>query len=392
MKILKMDTATAITISNWIYEAPYSIYSFDGSDECTGELMNGPYFYVLDDCEDLVGYVCYGKSACVPAGSISGVYNVIDTIDIGLGLRPDLCGKGIGMTLLQAGIDYGRELFNNDKFRLTVATFNKRAIKVYEKMGFYKEKIFVNKCEEGGIEFQTMIRDRVPGSKVIFWDFDGTLAYRPKMFSSSLKMVLDEYEKGHQITDESLMQWLQSGFPWHEPDIEYLLLREPEAWWDNISRVFERAYVMNGVVPEKACFYAKEARKYLIDPEHYRLYEDTVDTLKYFKEDGYKNIILSNHIPELPEIVECLGLMEYIDICISSANVGFEKPNLKIFQLALEMAGNPEFAWMVGDSLKADIHGAEAAGIEAILVRKPADGKVKYFSPDLKGIIKFIAL
>ena len=36
--------------------------------------------------------------------------------------------------------------------------------------------------------------------KAIFWDFDGTSAYRPKMFSSSLKMVLDEYEEGHKIT------------------------------------------------------------------------------------------------------------------------------------------------------------------------------------------------
>ena len=227
-------------------------------------------------------------------------------------------------------------------------------------------------------------------SKVIFWDFDGTLAYRPKMFSSSLMMVLDEYEKGHQITDESFVQWLQSGFPWHEPDKEYLHLKETEAWWDNICKVFERAYIMNGVLPEKACFYAKETRKHLIAPEHYRLYGDTMDTLRYFKEDGYKNIILSNHIPELPKIVECLGLMEYIDICISSANVGFEKPNQMIFQLALEMTKNPEIVWMVGDNLKADVYGAEAAGIEAILVRKPTDEPIKYFSPDLKGTINTI--
>ena len=68
------------------------------------------------------------------------------------------------------------------------------------------------------------------------------------------------------------------------------------------------------------------------------------EILEYFKEVP--------SIPELSEIVECLGLMEYIDICISSANVGFEKPNPKIFQHAIEMAGNPEIVWMVGDSIK----------------------------------------
>lgn len=227
-------------------------------------------------------------------------------------------------------------------------------------------------------------------SKVIFWDFDGTLAYRPKMFSSSLRMVLDEFEKDHQITDENFVQWLQIGFPWHESDKDYMHLRDPEAWWNNICRVFERAYMMNGVVPEKACVYAKETRKYLVAPEYYNLYDDTVDILKFFKENGYRNIILSNHIPELPEIVKNLGLMEYVDICISSANVGFEKPNPKIFNLAFELAGNPETVLMVGDNLKADVRGAEAVGIKAILVRKLVNEPVKYFSPDLKGIIKLV--
>lgn len=227
-------------------------------------------------------------------------------------------------------------------------------------------------------------------SKVIFWDFDGTLAYRPKMFSSSLRMVLDEHEKDHKITDESFGKCLRNGFPWHEPEKEYLHLCDPEAWWDNLCRVFERVYIMNGILPEKACVYAKEARKHITAPEHFGLYDDTLETLKYIKEKGYRNIILSNNIPELPEIAESIGLMEYVDICISSANVGFEKPNSRIFLHAIELAGNPQEAWMVGDNLKADVRGAEAVGMRAILVRKPADEPVKFFSPDLKGVIKLI--
>ena len=99
---------------------------------------------------------------------------------------------------------------------------------------------------------------------------------------------------------------------------------------------------------------------------------------------------MSNNIPELPEIAESIGLMEHVDICISSANVGFEKPHARIFRHAIELAGNPQEAWMVGDNLKADVRGAEAVGMRAILVRKPASEPVKYFSPDLKGIIKLL--
>lgn len=161
MKIFSMDMAAAKIISNWSYEEPYSIYSFDGSDECIAELMNDFYFHVLNDSEELVGYVCYGYAALVPAGFNAGAYGRNDVVDIGLGMRPDLCGRGIGTALLKAGLDYGKELFNNGKFRLTVATFNKRAIKVYEKTGFSKENTFVKEFAEGSMEFQTMVNYRV---------------------------------------------------------------------------------------------------------------------------------------------------------------------------------------------------------------------------------------
>lgn len=226
--------------------------------------------------------------------------------------------------------------------------------------------------------------------KVIFWDFDGTLAYRPKMFSSSLVMVLDAHGEGRQIAAESFEPWLKSGFPWQEPEKDYRSLKEPGAWWENLYPVFEKAYVMNGVLPEKAKIYAREVRRYLIAPGQYPLYDDTVDALKRSHGEGFSNVILSNHIPELPDIVKCLRLAEDIDDCLSSANLGYEKPNPKIFQLALEKTGNPESAWMIGDSLKADIRGAEAAGMKAILVRKPAGEPVRYFSSELKGIFSFI--
>lgn len=159
MKILRMNIDIAKAISSWKYEELYSIYSFDGSENCIDELMDGSYYYVLNEFGELAGYFCYGRSACVPAGFGAQVYNRNDVVDIGLGMRPDLCGKKMGLSFLKAGLDYAKELYNNDKFRLTVAVFNKRAIKLYEKAGFIKEKTFVKESEMGIIEFQTMIRD-----------------------------------------------------------------------------------------------------------------------------------------------------------------------------------------------------------------------------------------
>jgi putative hydrolase of the HAD superfamily len=227
-------------------------------------------------------------------------------------------------------------------------------------------------------------------NKVIFWDFHNTLADWPNLFTSGIIKVLDEFEKGHMATEESIRPWIENAFPWDRPEKSYLHLRDAEEWWNNAYKAVEKAYIMNGISPEKAHMYSLETRKQVIDPQNYNLFDDTLDTLKFLKENGFRNIILSNHIPELPGIARSLGLMEYIDICITSANVGFEKPNPGIYRYAMEITENPVGAWMVGDSLRADVRGAEAAGLKAILVRKPAIEPVKYFSPDLKGTVKII--
>jgi putative hydrolase of the HAD superfamily len=79
--------------------------------------------------------------------------------------------------------------------------------------------------------------------------------------------------------------------------------------------------------------------------------------------------VLSNHVPELPGLIADLGLGSLVDDVLTSASIGYEKPHPEIFQHALRQSGHPTNAWMVGDSVTADIGGAELAGIPALLVR-----------------------
>jgi hypothetical protein len=81
-------------ISRWIYEEPYSVYSMDESDNCIKELLNGNYFSALDNKNNLVGYYCFGESAQVPIENQFGVYESRGITDIGLGIKPNLCGQG----------------------------------------------------------------------------------------------------------------------------------------------------------------------------------------------------------------------------------------------------------------------------------------------------------
>lgn len=153
----KMNYKEAKEISNWHYKEPYSIYSMENSEEDINELLNGYYYSVSDINNNLIGYYCFGEAAKVPAGNKFGAYNLKDHTDIGLGIKPDLCGKGFGFEFLCSGLDFARNNLSAKDFRLTVAAFNKRAIKVYERAGFKKITSFERISESGKTEFLVMI-------------------------------------------------------------------------------------------------------------------------------------------------------------------------------------------------------------------------------------------
>ncbi|SMC18524.1 Acetyltransferase (GNAT) domain-containing protein [Clostridium acidisoli DSM 12555] len=157
LNIKQMNYDEAKQISKWIYKEPYSIYSMDGSDNCIGELLNETYFSASDEENHLIGYYCFGESAQVPVGNQFGAYECKDITDIGLGINPNLCGQGLGLKFFISGLDYARNNLSAKRFRLTVATFNKRAIKVYQKAGFKKLNSFERITETGKTDFWVMI-------------------------------------------------------------------------------------------------------------------------------------------------------------------------------------------------------------------------------------------
>jgi [ribosomal protein S18]-alanine N-acetyltransferase len=152
-----MNYEKAKQISKWVYGEPYSIYSMDESESCIDELLNGFYFSAVDEEDNLLGFFCFGKSAQVPAGNQFDVYNDEDITDIGLGIEPGLCGRGLGFDFLNSGLEFARNRFSSKGFRLTVAAFNKRAIKVYERAGFRKVNSFKRVSENNEMEFEVMI-------------------------------------------------------------------------------------------------------------------------------------------------------------------------------------------------------------------------------------------
>ena len=224
---------------------------------------------------------------------------------------------------------------------------------------------------------------------MIFWDFDRTLAYRPKGWTDLVAEVLGARSHRSVPPPDEIRPHLEAGYPWHTPEIPHPELDSPAKWWDRVGNAISQAYMVFGCSNSLADELAAEVRERYIDPAGYVVYDDSVPTLRELTRRGWRHFILSNHVPELPEIVTALGLRPLVEEVITSATVDYEKPNPAIFRLALDMAGDPAEAWMVGDNVIADVMGAETAGIEGILVRD-RDDRAKRYSPDLAGVIKLV--
>lgn len=106
-----------------------------------------------------------------------------------------------------------------------------------------------------------------------------------------------------------------------------------------------------------------------------RLFDDAIDTLDTLRNCGYRLGCVTNRSfcgPAFMEEIEEHGLTDLFDTIAISCDVGYMKPHPGIYEHALEAAGvEPEEAVMVGDSLRADIAGAQALGMTGIWCQRP---------------------
>ena len=210
-------------------------------------------------------------------------------------------------------------------------------------------------------------------TRAVLWDFDGTLAYRTEgMWSRALLEALDAECPGHGVALEALRPGLRDGFPWHRPDAGHAHATA-DAWWAALAPLLASACTGAGVPAADAARAAAAARALYVDPARWTVFPDVEEAFGMLA--GYRHVVVSNHVPELPSLVCALGLPVYA--VVTSARVGWEKPHPRVFAAARAAAGDPAEVWMVGDNPQADLRGAEAAGIPAILVRSSgADGLV----------------
>lgn len=127
-EIVSMTQENAQIIADqWKYEGIYSFYDLSADPEDYQEFVN----------PDLRGeryFEVYGD------GRLAGFFVVEPgenrEIELGFGLKPELCGKGLGKDFLSAIESYVMNHYDCKTMVLWVAAFNKRAIRLYQKCGY----------------------------------------------------------------------------------------------------------------------------------------------------------------------------------------------------------------------------------------------------------------
>ena len=144
LRIGEASPETHQLVATWRYPAPYDFYDGDVEPVLNPER----FFEARDELGELIGFYYFEPKPPV--------------LDYGLGLRPDLTGKGRGLEFFLAGLEFGRDRYRPTHIVLHVAAFNERARRVYERGGFRVVSSHVRTFERfGKVPFVTMIEGRV---------------------------------------------------------------------------------------------------------------------------------------------------------------------------------------------------------------------------------------
>jgi putative hydrolase of the HAD superfamily len=211
--------------------------------------------------------------------------------------------------------------------------------------------------------------------KVVLFDLGNTLIY----FDSTWPEVIAQ-------SDQALHSFLlQSGYKLDEAfPITYNLRmdqyykeRETE-FIEYTAEMFLRDLMKEygyDQVPD-AIIKSAVAAQFAVSQAHWQPEADALPLLEQLKGEGYRIGAISNanDAQDVHTLIDKGHFAPFFEITLISAEVGLRKPHPGIFKLALDyFKVRPEEAVMVGDTLGADIIGANNMGISSVWISRRAE-------------------
>ena len=202
----------------------------------------------------------------------------------------------------------------------------------------------------------------------VFFDFFDTLIFWTQPLHVTIHKIVDRYRLrlDWSIYDEArsiLTETYETSKP--TDNIRDTIFRQMDGCCAFLKKLGAREHV------DQIAWEVLQYEHALFSRNNATLYGDVLSTLKRLQQMDLKMGIISNWDTPLHAMVEELGLSPYFEVVVASHDqrVQSAKPDAAIFEYALNAVGvSTEETVHVGDSFEADIMGAHAVGIRAILL------------------------
>jgi putative hydrolase of the HAD superfamily len=208
--------------------------------------------------------------------------------------------------------------------------------------------------------------------KAVFFDWSFTLArYIPSREELQCQAL---GELGILVSPSCITAGLAVAdrYLWEESSVSSIRQRSLEERAALFVRYEQKVLAESGVrVPTDSANFPKLIKNLdeLYKQLKFVLYDDVLPAVKSLKQKNLVLALVTNMDADMKAICRELGLAEYLDLIITSSEVGASKPQPKIFLTALQMAGlNAAEVIHLGDQPDIDIAGARGAGIQPVLL------------------------
>lgn len=209
--------------------------------------------------------------------------------------------------------------------------------------------------------------------RAVLFDLGGTLMYSREPWDPIL-------ERGYHALADSLCA---EGFNLDCADLprtvryhldRYFARRDEDLFETTYQTVLRELLIENGFPQADAksirraldAFYAHTQPNWILE-------EDTLLTLRTLEAGGYRLGLVSNagDHQDVFQLVERFKIEPFFDFILTSAACSYRKPHPRIFELALaHWHIPPQEIAMVGDSLEADIRGAQSLGLFSVWITR----------------------
>jgi len=212
----------------------------------------------------------------------------------------------------------------------------------------------------------------------VFFDAGETLVHPHPSFPDLFAKIL--VREGHEVSPDAIRDRIHvvSDRFREAARTNELWTTSPERsrrFWHEVYAIFLQDIGIVDAALADTCY------REFTDLANYTLFDDVIPALKLLEESDLTLGVISNFEEWLERLLEQLGVRSYFSVRVISGVEGLEKPDPRIFQLAMERAGvQPGRSVYVGDNPEFDVDPALAVGMFPVLI----DRRDRF--PDAPGI------